>query len=295
MDIGIIGLGTMGYPMTQALLAAGHRVVAFDVSDEALARAEAAGAEVASSPADVGARVPAALLSLPKPEHVEAVVTGENGLLTRPARGLVIADTSTVDPETTRRMASAASERGVAYLDTPILGRPDACGRWTFPVGGDPAALERARPALDALGKSVIHVGPPGSGNAIKLLNNLMFGAINAIAVEAMAACEAVGVSPRTFHETVVDSGAATVSPLFRELGPKLLAGDYTPAFTIDLMRKDVALAVAMLEAGGVEPIVGDAVLAQIDRARAEGLGPEDTGAVVKIYDAKHVSRADPA
>jgi 3-hydroxyisobutyrate dehydrogenase-like beta-hydroxyacid dehydrogenase len=295
MNVGIIGLGAMGFPMTEALLAAGHRVVAFDVSETARARAEAAGAEVAASNAEVGAAVSVVLLSLPKPEHVEAVVTGEDGLLTRPAKGLVIADTSTVDPETTRRVASAASERGVAYLDTPILGRPDACGRWTFPVGGDPAALERARPALDALGKSVIHVGPPGAGNAIKLLNNLMFGAINAVTAEAMAACAAVGVSPATFYQTVAGSEAATVSPLFRVVGRKIVEGDFDPIFTVDLMHKDVALAVAMLDAGGIDAIIGNAVLAQIDHARAAGLGSADTSAVSRMYGARRAARDESA
>lgn len=285
MNIGIIGLGAMGFPMTGALLAAGHRVTAFDVSETALGRAVAAGAEIAASPAAIGAAVDVALLSLPKPEHVEAVVAGENGLLGDPTDGLVIVDTSTVDPETTRRMAAFAAERGVGYLDAPVLGRPDACGRWTLPVGGDPASLERIRPALDVLAQRVVPVGPSGAGNAIKLLNNLMFGAINAVTAEAVAACAAVGVSPATFYEAVAGSEAATVSPLFRQVGRKMVEADYEPIFTVDLMRKDVALAVAMLAAGGIEPRIGEAVLAQIEEAQAAGLGHEDTSAVAKLYD----------
>lgn len=112
-----------------------------------------------------------------------------------------------------------------------------------------------------------------------------MFGAINAVTAEAMAACEAVGVSPRTFYETVAGSEAATVSPLFRAIGRKIVESDFVPVFTVDLMRKDVALAVAMLSAPGVEPFLGDAVLARIDRARDAGLGPENSSAVVKVYD----------
>lgn len=284
MNVGIIGLGAMGFPMTGALLAAGHRVTACDVSETALARAVAAGADVAASPAEVGAAVDVALLSLPKPEHVEAVVAGESGLLGDPTDGLVIVDTSTVDPDTTRRMAALAAERGVGYLDAPVLGRPDACGRWTLPVGGDPASLERIQPALGALAQRVVHVGPSGAGNAIKLLNNLMFGAINAVTAEAMAACAAVGVAPATFYETVAGSEAATVSPLFRQVGRKMVEADYEPIFTVDLMRKDVALAVAMLAAGGIEPRIGKAVLSQIEEAQAAGLGHEDTSAIAKTY-----------
>lgn len=286
MDIGIIGLGAMGYPMTTALLSAGHRVVAFDVSAAALQRAVSAGAETAASPAEIGASVPVVLLSLPKPAHVEAVATGEDGLLSEPSDGLVVVDTSTIDPGTTRRLADAAAGRGVAWLDAPVLGRPEACGRWTFPVGGVPDALQRTRPALEALGQRVIHVGPPGTGNAIKLLNNLMFGAINAVTAEAMAACEAAGVSPATFYDAVAGSEAATVSPLFRQVGRKIIEGNFEPTFTIDLMHKDVSLAVDMLGANGIEAVIGTAVLAQIERARAANLGAEDTSAIVKVYDA---------
>jgi 3-hydroxyisobutyrate dehydrogenase-like beta-hydroxyacid dehydrogenase len=284
MDVGIIGLGAMGGPMAAALAGAGQRVLAYDVSSAAVTCAAAAGAVIATSSAEVGANAPVVLLSLPSPAHVASVVEGDDGLLSRPRQNLVIVDTSTVDPDSSRRLAQRAEATGVAYLDAPVLGRPDACGRWTFPVGGDAQALERARPVLEALG-AVTHVGASGTGNAIKLLNNLMFGAINAISAEVMASCEAVGVSPRVFFETVAGSQAATVSPLFRQVGSKIVDGDFTPTFTIDLMHKDVSLALDMLATGGVSPQVGDAVLAQIERAREAGLGREDTSAVVKLYE----------
>ncbi|MBA2754565.1 MAG: NAD(P)-dependent oxidoreductase [Chloroflexia bacterium] len=285
MDVGIIGLGAMGGQMAAALVAAGHRVLAYDVSVPALERAAAAGAEAAVSCAEVGAAASVILLSLPTPAHVEAVVIGAAGILTGPADGLIVVDTSTVDPDTTRRLAATAATVGVDYLDAPVLGRPDACGNWTFPVGGDPAALDRARPILEVLGRAVVHVGPPGSGNAIKLLNNLMFGAINAITAEVMANCAAVGVSPRVFYETVASSEAATVSPLFRALGSKILEGDYAPVFTVDLMHKDVALAMAMLDEARAPLIVGSAVLSLIGLARAAGYGAEDSSAIVKVYE----------
>jgi 3-hydroxyisobutyrate dehydrogenase-like beta-hydroxyacid dehydrogenase len=284
MDVGIIGLGIMGGRMAGRLIEAGHRVVAFDVSPAAIENASAAGVTVAGSAAEVAGMVPVVLLSLPAPAHVERAVIGEDGLLTSPRDGLIVLDTSTVDPETTRRMAARAMAAGVAYLDAPVLGRPDSCGAWTFPVGGDEDALNRARPVLESLGTAIIHAGPPGTGNAIKLLNNLMFGGINAVTAEAMALCETIGVSPRTFFEIVADSGAATVSPLFHQTGRKIIERDFDPTFTIDLMQKDVALATAMIGDRQNALTIGNAVLSLAAAAQADGLGGEDTSAVVKVY-----------
>jgi 3-hydroxyisobutyrate dehydrogenase-like beta-hydroxyacid dehydrogenase len=285
MDVGVIGLGTMGSRMVHALLDADHRVFVHDVSAAAIDRAVVAGATRVESSDEVGAISRVVLLSLPLPSDVEEVVAGEAGLLSRPAKGLTVVDTSTVDPGTTRRLAEKAAAAGVGYLDAPVLGRPDACGRWSLPVGGDSASLEEARPALNALASTITHVGGPGAGNAIKLLNNLMFGAINAITAEAFAAAALVGVSPRRFYETVADSGAATVSNLFRQLGPKILEGDFSPTFTIDLLHKDNLLAIAMLEGEGASLIVGNAVTTLNGLARAAGYGSEDTSAAVKVYE----------
>lgn len=285
MNVGVIGLGTMGSRMVQALLDAGHEVVAHDVSALAVKRATAAGAKAAGSGAEVGASAQIVLLSLPLPDDVVAAVAGEEGVLSRPTDGLVVVDTSTVDPGTTRQLASRAVAVGVGYLDAPVLGRPDAYGNWTLPIGGDPTIMESARPALEPLARTIIHVGESGAGNAIKLINNLMFGAINAITVEAFAIAALVGVSPRQFYNTVVDSGAATVSNLFRQLGPKILEEDFSPTFTVDLLQKDNRLAIAMVEDRQASVIVGSAVTALNGLAQASGYGSEDTSAAIKVYE----------
>jgi 3-hydroxyisobutyrate dehydrogenase-like beta-hydroxyacid dehydrogenase len=285
MEVGVVGLGTMGGRMVNALLGAGHKVVVHDVSASAVEKAVAAGARSVNSSADVGAAAQVVLLSLPMPEDVVAVVAGEEGVLSRPADRLVVVDMSTVDPGTTQRLARQAAAVGVGYLDAPVLGRPDACGNWSLPVGGDPKFMESARPALEVLAHTITHVGGPGAGNAIKLLNNLMFGAINAITVEAFTIAALVGVSPQQFYETVVDSGAATVSNLFRQLGPKILERDFSPTFTVDLLQKDNRLAMAMLEDTRASVIVGSAVTVLNGLAQASGYGSEDTSAMVKVYE----------
>jgi 3-hydroxyisobutyrate dehydrogenase-like beta-hydroxyacid dehydrogenase len=255
------------------------------VSTAAVERTVAVGAKPARSGVEVGAAAQVVLLSLPLPEDVVAVVASEEGLLSRPADGLVVVDMSTVDPDTTRQLASRAAAVGVGYLDAPVLGRPDACGKWTLPIGGDSTIMERARPALEPVARTITHVGESGAGNAIKLINNLMFGAINSITVEAFAIAALVGVSPRQFYNTVVDSGAATVSNLFRQLGPKILEEDFSPTFTVDLLQKDNRLAIAMVEDRQASVILGSAVTALNGLAQASGYGSEDTSAAIKVYE----------
>lgn len=294
MTVGLVGVGTMGSRMLARLLESGHSVVARDIAPEAERRAAQAGATVVGSPADVARRASLALLSLPVPADVDQVVAGDDGLLAGAQPGTIIVDLSTVDPDTTRRNASRAAAWGVGYLDAPVLGRPPGCGKWTLPVGGESADLERARPVLEVLAARVIHVGLSGAGNTVKLLNNMMFSAINAVTAEVLAVCAALGMDPKVFVDTVADSGAATVSNLFRELGPKILARDFSAAFSIDLLHKDVRLALEMASGVKAPTLITPAGLVLIEMARARGYGAEDTGAVVKVFEAMTAAEARP-
>lgn len=285
MNVGLIGVGTMGILVAQSLREAGFPVVAFDVAPQALQRAAGLGVTPAGSPRQVAEQAEVILMALPGPPQVEAAVTGPDGLLQGARQGETIIDMSTVDPATTRRMAARAAEVGVDYLDAPILGRPSAHGRWVLPVGGDPAVVERCRPVLEVLGRQVIHVGALGAGNTIKLLNALMFAAINAMTAEMMAVAVKAGLSPQVVFDTIAASEAATVSGLFKEVGAKIARRDFTPIFPIDLLCKDNGLAVAMAEACDAPPILGNTVQVLNELARARGLGREDTSALVKLYE----------
>ncbi len=285
MKVGLIGLGTMGGRMASALVGAGHTVLGWDIDRGAEDRASAVGVQIRSSPAEVAEGAEVVLMSLPAPADVAAVVTGTDGLLNQASRGMVIVDLSTVDPGSTQKMAEAARERGVGYLDAPVLGRPQACGNWTLPVGGDETSLEKARPVLEKLAKRVVLVGPSGHGNVVKLLNNLMFGAINSITVEVMALSACMGMPPKVFVDLVSESGAATVSNLFKEVGPKVLSRDFTPLFSIALLHKDNALALAMAQQAGVPMVLSSATQLLNEMALAKGLGREDTSAAIKVYE----------
>lgn len=285
MEIGLVGVGTMGTLVASTLVKAGYRVVACDVDPRALQRARELGAVPVDYPQDVAEQTEVILLVLPGPPQIEAVVTGDHGLLAGAQSGRVIVDMSTVDPATTRRMGARAEEVGVNYLDAPILGRPSALGRWVLPVGGDSAVVARCRPVLEVLARKVIHVGPLGAGNTLKLLNALMFSAINAMTAEMMAISVKAGLSPRVLFETMAESQAATVSGLFKEVGAKIVARDFTPIFPIDLLCKDNRLAIAMARACDAPPVLANTVQVLNELAGARGLGAEDTSALVKVYE----------
>lgn len=294
MRIGVVGVGTMGSRMAGALCAAGHEVLARDIAPQAEARARELGARVLPSPSALAGEAPdAILLSLPLPSDVADVVAGRDGILAGARPPLVVVDLSTVDPSSTRRMAELARARGVDYLDAPVLGRPQNCGKWSLPVGGDAASLAKASPALSALAARIVPVGPSGAGNAIKLLNNLMFGAINAVTAEVIAVCGRCGVAPDVFFDLVSSSGAATVSNLFLELGPKMLRRDYSPLFTIDLLAKDDRLGLEMAAAVGAPLILSRTTQMLNELAAASGLGAEDTSALVKVYERLYDTRVE--
>ena len=286
MNVGLVGIGTMGILVASGLVQAGYRVIACDVDPDALQRARELGAVPADTPQNVAEQAEITLLVLPGPAQIETVVAGDRGLLAGARSGHIFVDLSTVDPETTRRMGARAETAGVNYLDAPILGRPSALGRWVLPVGGEPETVARCRPVLEVLAHKVIHVGPLGAGHTLKLLNALMFAAINAMTAEMMAISVKAGLPPQVLFETIAESQAATVSGLFKEVGAKIVARDFTPIFPIDLLCKDNGLAIGMARACDAPPVLANTVQVLNELASARGLGAEDTSALVKVYEA---------
>lgn len=279
--VAIIGAGLMGRAAAACLLPRGFRLRAFDPSPAACQEAARLGVELAATPAAAAAGASTALMFLPGPAEVAASITGAEGLAEGLAAGCVAVDLSTVDPATSVRMAAYLEARGMAYLDAPVLGRPGSAGKWTLAVGGTAKALALARPALEPLAAAIIHVGGNGAGNKIKLLNQLMFGAINAATAEVMAIAARMQVPPRQVFETIAASRAATVSPLFTELGRRIAAEDYAqPTFTLRLLEKDVRLAVQMAVDHQAPPLLGRTVQVLNEMALSQGVGDLDTAAM---------------
>jgi 3-hydroxyisobutyrate dehydrogenase len=284
-NVGLTGVGVMGKLIAQRILRAGHRLRVFDLSEQALAGVAAQGAAVAASPAAVAADSEVVLMSLPGPKQVEQVVTGSEGLLTGAHSGMIIVDLSTVDPDSTRAMAAAAEQKGVSYLDAPVLGRPASAGEWSLPVGGDPASMALCLDVLRLLARNVLYIGPSGSGNKVKLLNQMMFSAINSITAEMMAASEKIGIPPELLYRTISASQAATVSGLFKELGQRVAEGNYEdPTFHVDLLSKDVSLAISMARAAGAAVRVTALTQEMNELAQSRGLGRKDTSVMWQLF-----------
>ncbi len=282
-SVAVVGCGTMGRILVSALSASGYSVVAYDRDPEAQASATACGAVPAAGLSSLGAGCRVVVLSLPGPAEVRAVTLE---LVDLPERPSFVVDTTTSDPATTQELARRAQQRGVAFLDAPILGRPATAGRWAVPVGGDAEAVEVVRPVLQAFAHRVFHVGPPGAGHTVKLLNQMMFAVLNAATAEVMAVAPQLGIPPALFYEVVVSSGAATVSGLFREAGAKIARSDFSPVFSVDLLCKDTDLALAMAQRAGAAPVLTSATRLLNHLARARGLGRQDSSALVQVYDA---------
>lgn len=281
----VIGAGTMGFEMIKALTGAGHEVLVSDIDAEKVKRALTVGAIQVRSPRIGAAFTDVSLLSLSTPEIVQTVVCGEEGILSGVKEGHVIVDTSTVDPFSTRENAARAKEKLTGYLDAPVLGRPQSCGKWTLPVGGDQEYLKQIEHILKTFSNKVVYVGSSGNGNIVKLLNNMMLGVTNMISVEILAIAEKMGMDPSIVYDTIAGSGAASVSNMFIELGPKVLKRDFSPVFTINLMHKDMDLGIQMTKKVGAASFMTSSAQKLNEIALEKGFGAEDTGAIIKIYE----------
>jgi 3-hydroxyisobutyrate dehydrogenase-like beta-hydroxyacid dehydrogenase len=286
MRVGLVGAGNLGSAIASTLLKKGFEVVAYDIADDAQKRATNLGAKVATSPKNVAQHTDIALLALPFPCDVDLVVAGKSdGILQGAKPGFIIVDMSTVGPSTTRKNAALAQAASVEYLDAPVLGRPASCGQWTLPVGGKKETLDKCRPVLSALAKNVVHVGESGSGNIIKLLNNMMFSVINAATIEILVLARKLGLDPAIVYSTISNSGAATVSKLFLEVGEKVLKKDFSSVFSIDLLWKDLDVALQMARDVNAPLMVTRNAQIMNEIARNKGLGKLDTSAVVKVVE----------
>ena len=280
--VGFVGLGTMGLPMARRLVAAGHEVVACDVDPE---RVAVLGGAVAATPAEAAAEADAVLVSLPSLEAVEEVMLGPQGLRAGAPPGTLAIDLSTSSPSLARRLA--AELETLAVLDAPVSGGPRgaADGTLTVMVGGDAEAFERARPLLEAFGTFVVHVGPSGAGQTAKLCNNLVAGATMAAIAEACAIASQEGLDPKLLYELLTSSTGD--SRVLRTRFPIAGADDahpssngYAPLFALDLIAKDLGLALELAEQRGIEAAVAAAALVRYAEAQRAGHGELDYSAV---------------
>ncbi|MFC4166310.1 NAD(P)-dependent oxidoreductase [Teichococcus aestuarii] len=252
--IGVVGLGQMGFGMASSLLRAGFAVLGHDISLARQEAARAAGIAVAAAQQEVLSQADALVFSLPYARDVEAVATAPGGLLARPGRRVVLIDTSTSDPVTTRRLAARLEAAGHGLLDAPVSGGPAgaAAGSLTMMVGGTAGDLAAVRPVLEAMAARVVHVGASGAGNIAKLVNNMLVAAHLVTAREALRLSEAAGLPAA--EALAVINAATGRSAATEVMVPRwVLPGGFDSGFTAGLMRKDVRLAAELAEAVGLD------------------------------------------
>ncbi len=210
--IGFIGVGTMGLPMAKNLVNKGFAVTAYDTNAEAARAAASAGMTAAASAAEAVATADLVITMLPSSPHAESVYTGDGGVLAAARKGTLCVDMSTIDPSVSRRIAAAATERGVRFMDAPVSGGvPRAAeGTLAIMVGGAQDDFDEALPALSAMGANVIRVGPVGSGEVVKLCNNLIAGVAAVAISEAFRIADGFGVDPKVVTQVISKSSGHT-------------------------------------------------------------------------------------
>ncbi len=265
--IGFIGLGNMGLPMAQNLLKAGHAVQGFDVSTAQSDKLVGPGGTAPGSVKATAAGVDVVITMLPAGQHVRDVYMGADGVLAVAAPGTLLIDSSTIDVESARAVANAAQGRGLAMLDAPVSGGVGGAksGTLTFMVGGAEEAFERARPILEHMGKTIVHAGGPGNGQAAKICNNMILG-VSMIAVsEAFVLAEKLGLDPQKLFDISSKSSGqcwsmTTYCPVPGPVPTSPANRDYQAGFTAAMMLKDLKLAQdAAASAGAKAPLGADA------------------------------------
>jgi 3-hydroxyisobutyrate dehydrogenase-like beta-hydroxyacid dehydrogenase len=289
--IGVVGLGIMGYSMAENLMKAGFEVFVFDQLAGKSTGLEACGAVACASPAEVATRSEAVVVMVKADKEVEDVVLGEKGLVKGAKPGLVILNSSTILPSTCERLAAAIAFKGIDMLDCPVTGSaPQAKdAKLAFMVGGKKEAFELCKPVFLAMGKAAYYLGASGTGAYAKLANNTMY-AINLLSfVEALTIVSKSGIDPELWLEIVGQGGARSV--VSEHKLPKILNRDFSPAFSLAMMNKDLGLVTQLAVELGVITPVFEAVKQSLGRALEKGWGDEDLSSVVKLYEeaANHV------
>jgi 3-hydroxyisobutyrate dehydrogenase len=291
-NIAFIGLGNMGGPMALNLIKAGHALRVYDLSAAALDTARGAGAAVAASPAEAVAGAEVVISMLPASRHVESLYLGADALIEGIAPGTLVIDCSTIAPASSRKVAEAAQASGLAFIDAPVSGGTAgaAAGTLTFIVGGDAAALERAKPYLSAMGKNIFHAGGNGAGQVAKIANNMLLAIHMAGTAEALALGVANGLDPKVLSEIMVKSSGRNWSlelynpwPGVQENVPA--ARGYSGGFGSSLMLKDLGLAAEASIASG-SPIPLGELARNLYGLHSQNAGPLDFSSIVNLYRA---------
>lgn len=285
MDIGFVGLGTMGFHMVRRLLEAGHRLVVHDVRPEAIERVAKLGAEAAVSPRDVADRVETVMASLPSPDAVLAVAAGKDGVSEgKKVRRFV--DLSTTGARMAVRIADALGAKNIVQIDSPVSGGPGGAEKGTLAVmvSGPAADIEALRPALSVIGKVFVVGDRPGMGQTMKLANNLLSATAMAATSEAMVMGVKAGLDPAIMLE-VINAGSGRNSASQDKFPRAILPRTFDYGFTNGLMYKDLRLCLDEAEGLGVPMWVGNMVRQMFQLATTQQGADADFTMIVKCIE----------
>jgi 3-hydroxyisobutyrate dehydrogenase len=274
----------MGRGMAASLIRRDFKVFGYDASPASAELALKEGVELVDSLEAVAARCEILVLSLPNPQIVESVINGVDGLSKHMRPGMLIIDTSTSDPQVSRRLAAQLKESGIRFVDAPVSGGPRGAqnGELTFFLGGDAEGVGKAGPVLDALAKNRFHIGDSGAGNVAKIVNNLLCASHLVIAAEAFKLAVSAGVSVEDLLESINASSGRSGVTMYN-FPSRILNGAFNSGFTMQLMRKDVRLAMSLVKSQGLDlPVCQD--IADIWQAsEAEIADGEDFNRIVQF------------
>jgi 3-hydroxyisobutyrate dehydrogenase len=288
-DVAFIGLGNMGGPMATNLIKAGHSVVVFDLSQPACDQMQEAGAAVARTAAEAAAGMEYVISMLPAGRHVAGTYLGDDGLLSKLDSSTTILDCSTIDAATARQVGAKAAALGIGFMDAPVSGgvAAAAAGTLAFMCGGDAATFEKARLILKDMGKNIFHAGPAGAGQVAKGCNNML------LAIHMIGTCEALemgarnGLDPKVLSEIMLASSGRNWSLEVYNPYPGVMptapaSKDYQPGFMVDLMVKDLGLAMEIAQQCDVDNAMGKLASALYNQHQQAGNGQSDFSSILR-------------
>jgi 3-hydroxyisobutyrate dehydrogenase len=286
-NVAWIGLGHMGVPMSANLVKAGHTVRGVDIAEAAREAARANGVDVAGSIGEAVRDADVVFTMLPSGAEVEEVLTGSEGAFAHMPEGSVAVDCSTIGIDVARSLHERAKERGVGFVDAPVSGGVQGAEQasLTLMLGGDLDDVATAEPLLNSVGSYIVHVGPSGDGQAMKVVNNAMLGVGMATACEASVLAQRLGLDPQVFYDIVTRSSGdnwafRTWFPLPGVVPTSPSSHGYEPGFMVDLLAKDLRLATATAEEFDVRLDTARTAMQLFREASAAGAGQRDCTAL---------------
>lgn len=287
--VAFIGLGNMGGPMAANLLKAGHEVTVFDLVPAAVQELQAQGASSADSATEAAKAVDYVITMLPAGKHVESVYLGDDGLLNTVAPGTVLLDSSTIDVATVRKVAEAANAKGIEVMDTPVSGGVAAAtaGTLAFMCGGSEATFEKAKVILQGMGKNIFHAGDHGAGQVAKICNNMLLSILMTGTSEALQLGVDNGLDPSKLSEIMLASSGRNWTLEVYNPYPGVMpnapaSNDYKPGFMVDLMCKDLGLALETAAQSGSNTPMGSKAQELYNAHQEAGNGKLDFSSILK-------------